>query len=177
MLPRLYSPTHILILLPQPVTEAFEKLTVTATRETARPKKPELKSTAASKQVSGKCKKKSAGSVNTAAATHNTQPGGPHPSPTSTIDEISDLLDHHFLHAGVELTRWVFMSISSPTEAARPITVLKTVILFIVDYVNSPKRTEQCKALRLACSNADGGRGRKIELEHFSKSTVSMFVS
>jgi hypothetical protein len=31
----------------------------------------------------------------------------------------------------------------------------------------SPRRTEQCKALRLACWNPDGVRGRRLELEHF----------
>jgi len=31
----------------------------------------------------------------------------------------------------------------------------------------SPRRTERSKALRLACRNADGMRGRKLELEHF----------
>jgi len=30
-----------------------------------------------------------------------------------------------------------------------------------------PRRTERCKVLRLACWNADGVRGRKLELEHF----------
>jgi len=30
-----------------------------------------------------------------------------------------------------------------------------------------PRRTEQCKALRLACWNADGVRRRKLELERF----------
>jgi len=30
-----------------------------------------------------------------------------------------------------------------------------------------PRRTELCKALRLACWNADGLRGKKLELEHF----------
>ena len=30
-----------------------------------------------------------------------------------------------------------------------------------------PSRTVRCKALRLACWNADGLRGRKLELEHF----------
>jgi len=29
-----------------------------------------------------------------------------------------------------------------------------------------PRRTERCKTLRLACWNADGVRGRKLELEH-----------
>ena len=29
------------------------------------------------------------------------------------------------------------------------------------------RRTERCKALRLACWNAAGVRGRKLELEHF----------
>jgi len=30
-----------------------------------------------------------------------------------------------------------------------------------------PRRTERCKALRFACWNADGVRGKKLELEHF----------
>ena len=30
-----------------------------------------------------------------------------------------------------------------------------------------PRRTQRGKALRLACWNADGVRGRKLELEHF----------
>ena len=30
-----------------------------------------------------------------------------------------------------------------------------------------PRRKERCKALRLACWNADGVHGRKLELEHF----------
>jgi exonuclease III len=30
-----------------------------------------------------------------------------------------------------------------------------------------PKKMVQCNALRLACWNADGVRGRKLELEHF----------
>jgi hypothetical protein len=30
-----------------------------------------------------------------------------------------------------------------------------------------PRRTERAKPLRLACWNADGVRGRKLELEHF----------
>ena len=30
-----------------------------------------------------------------------------------------------------------------------------------------PRKTVPCKALRLACWNADGVRGRKLELEHF----------
>jgi hypothetical protein len=30
-----------------------------------------------------------------------------------------------------------------------------------------PRRTVQPKSLRLACWNADGVRGRKLELEHF----------
>ena len=30
-----------------------------------------------------------------------------------------------------------------------------------------PRRTERCRALRLACWNADGVRGKKLKLEHF----------
>ena len=45
---------------------------VTATRETARPQKPEIKSIAAPKRASGKSKKKAAASVKIAAATPTT---------------------------------------------------------------------------------------------------------
>ena len=38
------------------------------------------------------------------------------------------------------------------------------------------RRTEQCKALRLACWNADEMRGRKFELEHFlSQHSVDIY--
>jgi len=30
-----------------------------------------------------------------------------------------------------------------------------------------PRKTERCKELRLVCWNADGMRGRKLELQHF----------
>jgi len=30
-----------------------------------------------------------------------------------------------------------------------------------------PRRTERCKALRLACWNADGVRGKKLDREDF----------
>jgi len=87
---------------PQQVTKAPAKPTVTATREMARPKKPELKSTAAPQRAPGKSKKKAVASVKTAAAKPTT------PSlvfstqnPSSTLEDISDLLDHLPLQAGV----------------------------------------------------------------------------
>jgi len=72
---------------PQPVTEAPEQAKVTATRKTARPKKPEPKSTAATKPAAGKSKKKAATSVKTAAAKPTT-PGLVVPTqiPTSQIE-------------------------------------------------------------------------------------------
>jgi hypothetical protein len=66
------------------------------------------------------------------------------------------------------LTRRLLTSISSlPTGAAHPRVVLKTVILFVPNMAARPRRTVWSKALRLACWNADGVRGRKLELEHF----------
>jgi len=113
---------------------------VTAKRETARPIKPELKSTAAPKRASEKSKKKGAASVKTAAATPTTPSlVFPTQSPTSTLEEISDLLDHLSLPACVELTRQLLTSISSlPTGAASPHAVLMTVILFVAEYVSTP---------------------------------------
>ena len=96
--------------------------------------------TVAPKLAAGKSKKKAAGSVIT-AATNPTTPNlvVPHQSSTSPLEEISDLLDHLPLHAGVELTRWFLISISSlPTGAARPRAVLKTVILFVAEYGSTP---------------------------------------
>jgi hypothetical protein len=45
--------------------------------------------------------------------------------------------------------------------------VLKTVILFVVEYGSAPWEDEGRKALRLACRNTEMLRGRKVELEHF----------
>ena len=52
---------------------------------------------------------------------------------------MQDLLDHLPLHACVELTCQLLMSISSlPTGAARPHAVLKTLILFVAEYGSMP---------------------------------------
>jgi hypothetical protein len=60
-------------------------------------------------------------------------------SPTYTLEEISDLIDHKPIHACVELTLRLLTSIFSlPTGAARPQAVLKTVILFVAEYGSTP---------------------------------------
>jgi hypothetical protein len=85
---------------------------VTATRETARPKKPEHKPTAAPKQATGKTSKKAAASVKTAAAKPSTPKlVVPSHCPTSPLEQISNLLDHLPLQACVELTRRLLASI------------------------------------------------------------------
>jgi hypothetical protein len=61
---------------PQPVTEAPVQSIVTATRETARPKKPEPKATAAPKRATGKASKKAAACQNRGRQTLSTQTGG-----------------------------------------------------------------------------------------------------
>jgi len=85
---------------PQPVTEAPENTIAAAIRETARPKKSEPKSTAAPKRAAGKSKKKAAAIVKTeVGTTHNLVV--PSQCPTSSLEEISDLLDQIPLHACV----------------------------------------------------------------------------
>jgi hypothetical protein len=107
---------------------------------TAGPKKPTPLSTAATKPVAGKTKKKAAASVKTAAAKITTPDlVVPTKSSTSPLEEISDLLYHLPIQACVELTRRILTSISSlPTGAARPRAVLKTVILFVAEYGSKP---------------------------------------
>ena len=114
---------------------------MTATRETARPKKPELKSNAAPQRAPGKSKKIAVASVKTAAA-KPTKPSlvVPTQNSTSPLEDISDLLDHLPLRACVELPRRLLTSISSlPTGAARPRAVLKIVILFVAEYGITPQ--------------------------------------
>jgi hypothetical protein len=125
---------------PQPVTKAPEQPKVAATRNTARPKKPDPISTAAPKRAAGNSKKKAAASVKTVAA----KPTTPElvvltQSSSSPLEDISDLLDCLPLQACVELTRRLLTSISSlPTGAARPRAFLKTVILFVAEYGSTP---------------------------------------
>jgi hypothetical protein len=99
---------------PQPVTEAPSQPKVTATRNTAGPKKPKSKFTAATELAAGKTKKKAAASVKTAAA-KSTTPDlvVPTQSSTSPIEKISYLFYHLPIHACVELTRRLLTSISS----------------------------------------------------------------
>ena len=112
---------------------------MTATREKTRPQKPETKSTAAPKPAAGKSKKKAAASVKTAAAkTTLSDLVVPTQNFSSPLEEISVELDHLPLPACVELTRWLLTSISSiPKGSARPRAVLKTVILFVAEYVQT----------------------------------------
>jgi hypothetical protein len=113
---------------------------VTATRKTVGSQKPKPKSTAATKPAAGKSKKKAA-SVKTAGAKPTTSAlVVPIQSPTSPLEEISDLLDHLPIQECVELTSRLLTSISSlPTGAARPRAVLKTFILFVFEYGSTPE--------------------------------------
>ena len=80
---------------PQPITEAHKQPKVTATRRTARLTKPEPKSTAGRKPATVKPKKTAAASVTTAAAKHTTTNlVVPKKPPTSSLEEITDLLDY-----------------------------------------------------------------------------------
>jgi hypothetical protein len=121
---------------PQQVTAASEHPKVTATGETARPQKPEPKSTAAPKRTAGKSKKKAAVSVKiTAAKSTPLNLVVPTQNSTSPLEEISELLDNLPLPACVELTRRLLASFSSlPIGAARPRAVLKTVTIYVAEY-------------------------------------------
>ena len=98
------------------------------------------KSAAATKPAAGKTKKKAAESVKTAAAKPTTpELVVPTQSSTSTLEDISDLLDHLPIQACEELTRRLLTSTSFlPTGAARQLAVLKTVILFVAEYGSTP---------------------------------------
>jgi hypothetical protein len=126
--------------VPQSVTEAPVQPITTATRERARPKKPEPKPTASPKRATGKANNKEATSVKTAAAKPSTPKlVVPFQCPTTPLEEISDLLEHLHLQTCVELTRRPLTSISFlPTRAACPRAVLKTVILFVAEYGSTP---------------------------------------
>ena len=111
-----------------------------ATRETARPQKPEPKSTVAPKRAAGKSRKKSAASAKP-VADKTTPPNLVVPTQTSTspLEDISDLLEHLPHPECVELTRRILASISSiPPGTARTRAVLKTVINFATEYRNTP---------------------------------------
>jgi endonuclease/exonuclease/phosphatase family metal-dependent hydrolase len=69
-------------------------------------------------------------------------------STQSPLEEISDLLDNLTIDACVELTRWLLTAFPSIPMLARP-------------------RWTKGKRLRLACWNAEGVRGRRLELEYF----------
>jgi hypothetical protein len=103
-------------------------------------KKPEPKSTVATKPAAGKSKKKAAANVKTVAA-KSTTPDlvVPTQSPNSTLQVIADLLDRLPFQACVELTRRLLTSISTlPTGVVRQRAVLKTIILFMAVYGSTP---------------------------------------
>jgi hypothetical protein len=112
---------------------------VTTTRKTAGPKKPEPKSTAATKPAAGNSKK-APSRVKTVATKHIIpEMVVPTQSTASPLEEISDLLDHLPTQACVELTRRFLTSLPFlPTGTARPWAVLKTVILFVAEYGSTP---------------------------------------
>jgi hypothetical protein len=114
-------------------------------------------------------KKKAAAGVESAAAKPITPKlVVPTQSSTSPLEEISDLVHQLPIQACVVLFRRLLTSVSSlPTGAARLRAVLKTVISLWPNIAARPRRARRSKPLGLACWNANGVRGRKLELEHF----------
>jgi hypothetical protein len=113
---------------------------MTATRKTAKPKRPAPRPAAAAKATSAKPTKKASTNVKTVAAKSQTNDLVPTPQrPASVFEDISDLLDNLPLQACVELTHRLLTSILSlPPRAARPRALLKTVILFVTEYGSTP---------------------------------------
>jgi hypothetical protein len=112
---------------------------VTANRKATGSQKPKPKSTAATKPAAGKPQNKAASVKNVAAKPTTSELVVPTQSPASSLEEISDLLDHLHIQASVELTRRLLTYISTlSTGAARPRAVLKTVILFVAEYGSKP---------------------------------------
>jgi hypothetical protein len=142
---------------------------VTATSKTARPQKSEPRIKEAPKPAAAKSKKKATGIVKTAAAKHTTpELVVPNQKLTTSLEEITDFLDLIPIPACVLLTRRFVTYFSFlPAVVSRPRADLKTDILFVAEYDSTPRRTERALPLRLARWNADGVRGRKLELEHF----------
>jgi hypothetical protein len=113
---------------------------VTATRKTAKPKKPAPRPAAAAKAASAKPINKASASVKTVPAKSQTKTlVVTSQRPASVLEDISDLLDNLPVQACVELTRRLLTSIPYlPPGAARPRAVLKTVILFVAEYDSTP---------------------------------------
>jgi hypothetical protein len=104
---------------PQPVTKVPKQLKVTATRKTAKPKKPEPKPTAAPKLGTVRPKKKVAASVKTVVDKPTTTPVVISQPTISPLVDISDL-DNLPLQACVELSHQLLTSTSSPHMGGLP---------------------------------------------------------
>ena len=93
-----------------------------------------------STSAAGKPKKETTASVKTAAANPIIPDLVVHIQTSNCpLEDISDLLDRLPVKVCVELTRRLLTSISSlPTGAARPLAVMKTVVLFVAEYGSTP---------------------------------------
>ena len=127
---RASAPSPIPKHTPQPVTKVHKVPQVTATVKEVKPEKAKPKITAAPKKAAVKPKK----AASTGAKPVKTPKPVANPPSTSLL-EISDILNSLPLQACVQLTRRLLASISSlPKGAARPRAVLKTIILFVAEY-------------------------------------------
>jgi len=137
----------------QTVTEVPKQPKGTATRKTAGPKKPESKSTAATKPVAGKSKTKAAASVKKVAAKPTTPDlVVPTQSPTSPIEDISDLLERlPYKHI------WSWLVGSSRPSPPSPLGQFARGLFWrplLSSWQNMAARSRRkvrSKALRLAC--------------------------
>jgi hypothetical protein len=113
---------------------------VTATRNTAKPKKHTPRPAAAAKATSAKPTNKESAIVKTVTAKSQTNNLVVTPQRSASfLEDISDLLDNLPLQACVGLTRRLLTSIPYlPPGAARPRAVLKTVIPYVAEYSRKP---------------------------------------
>ena len=150
---------------PKPVTEVPEQSIAT---KTAWPEKPVPKYTAAPKPATGKSEKKAATSVKPAAA-KRTLPSlvvPTHlPPPHSRIYLISSIT-FPCKHVWSWLVGSSRQSPPSP-QGSSPAGYPKDRYSLCCRIWQYALGGQLCKALRLACWNADGVRGRKLQLEHF----------
>jgi hypothetical protein len=107
----------------------------------------------------------------------NTDSSPPQPQSQSPLEGIPDLLDKLPTSACVELTRRLLstaLSLQQGTLAREPSS--KPLFFSWLSMAARPRRTPG-KALLLACWNADGVRGRKLELEQLLSGTALTYAS
>ena len=149
------------------VTEAVIEIHVTNTRNKGKITKSAPNFTEAPTKAPVTYSKKNAKPAKSLQHTPNylVTPLQPNHSP---IYEISDLSGNRPLDRCVELSHQILPFVPIlPSGPDLSRSALITVVLFVAEYGRGLGWTEQIKALRLACWNADSVRDWKLELDFF----------